>query len=171
MAENPLDQIAAEHRLQERLCDALETIADSIAAAMPEGRVDPALVQGVLIPLRDDIAAHNRIEQDMLFSLLEKRARPGDDMAELLAGLALEQATDECFVDEILGGLETLARGERVPNPATLAAQIRCCIENQRRHLAWEARVLLPLARERLTTEDLDTLARYMLKKGDEARQ
>jgi hemerythrin-like domain-containing protein len=34
--------------------------------------------------------------------------------------------------------------------------------ENQRQHVTWEERVLLPLARQRLTPEDLEEIGRNM---------
>ena len=157
-AGDPLDVIAHEHQWQLRLCDVLEKIADDL----PDN-VDLMLISVVLPMLRDDLATHVRDEEEGLFPLLRKRARPGDNFEEIAQALSLEHATDEGFAEEIVDQLELLQSGRRPENPDMLGYMLRGFFETQRRHLVWEEAVVLPLARQRLTADDLRHLSRVML--------
>jgi hemerythrin-like domain-containing protein len=157
-AGNPLDVILQEHRWQEKLCDALERIADDL----PDN-VDRMLVAAVLPMLRVDLAVHVRDEEDGLFPLMRGRSRPEDNFDEIAEVLSLEHAADAGFADEIIDQLEDLRDGRRPLNPDMLGYMLRGFFETQRRHLAWEDAVVLPLARARLRSEDLRQLSAVML--------
>ncbi len=157
-SSNPLDVIAHEHKWQEKLCNALERIADDL----PDN-VDRMLVAAVLPMLRVDLGVHIRDEEEGLFPLMRKRSQPGDNFDEIAEVLSLEHSSDEGFADEVLDQLEGLKDGARPQNPDMLGYMLRGFFETQRRHLAWEDAVVLPLARERLTAEDLRQLSRIML--------
>lgn len=164
---NPLDVIAHEHKWQEKLCDALERIADDL----PDN-VDRMLVAAILPMLRNDFAIHIRDEEQGLFPLLCKRCGPDDNFDEIASTLSIEHAADKGFADEILDQLEELNSGARPHNPDMLGYMLRGFFETQRRHLAWEDAVVLPLARQRLIDSDLQELSRVMLanRKGGNAR-
>lgn len=155
---NPLDIIAHEHMWQEKLCDALERIADDL----PDN-VDRTLVSAILPMLRDDLAVHFRDEDEGLFPLLQKRSLPDDNFDQILSVLMLEHAADEGFADEIVDHLEDLSRRVPPENPDMLGYMLRGFFETQRRHVAWENAVVMPLAYSRLTEEDLRELSRVML--------
>lgn len=155
---NPLDVIAHEHKWQQKLCDALERIADDL----PDN-VDKMLVAAVLPMLRVDLGVHIRDEEEGLFPLMCKRAQPGDNFQEIAEVLLLEHSADEGFADEIVDQLEAIKDGRRPLNPDMLGYMLRGFFETQRRHLAWEDAVVLPLARARLTADDLRQLSRVML--------
>ena len=157
-SSNPLDVISHEHRWQEKLCDALERIADDL----PDN-VDQMLVAAVLPMLRVDLGVHIRDEEEGLFPLMRGRAQPGDNFEEIAEVLLLEHSADEGFADEIVDQLENLKDGRRPQNPDMLGYMLRGFFETQRRHLAWEDAVVLPLARARLTPDDLRQLSRIML--------
>ena len=141
-----------------KLCDALERIADDL----PDN-VDKMLVAAVLPMLRVDLGVHIRDEEEGLFPLMCKRAQPGDNFKEIAEVLLLEHSADEGFADEIVDQLEVLREGRRPLNPDMLGYMLRGFFETQRRHLAWEDAVVLPLARARLTADDLRQLSRIML--------
>lgn len=155
---DPLAVIAHEHRWQERLCDALERIADDL----PDN-VDRMLVSTILPMLQQDLDIHVRDEELGLFPLLLARAAPEDNFAGIMEVLSREHAADEGFAEEIIDELECLRTSERPGNPDMVGYMLRGFFEGQRRHLAWEDAVVLPLARARLTAEDLRELGRIMV--------
>jgi hemerythrin-like domain-containing protein len=152
-----LDLIEHEHRIQAQLCSALECIADGL----PDN-VDVKLCVEVVNALRNEIPLHHRDEECGLFPLIERRALPGDNIHDILARLALEHATDESFAAELLESLEILGSGESVKNPDMVGYMLRSFFESYRRHIHWENAVVLPLARARLTAEDVAELEQAM---------
>ncbi len=154
---DPLERLAQAHAFHAGVCDMLEQIADSL----PD-EVDPLQCRQALTCLQLELPLHHKDEEVGLFPLLEKRAKPKDKIGEHLAQLSLEHATDESFADELSHELESLSLGERPHNPNMLGYMLRGFFEGYRRHLHWENTVLLPLARKRLTREDLYALAATM---------
>jgi hemerythrin-like domain-containing protein len=153
LRRSPLDLIAHEHLVQAQLCDSLERIADDL----PDN-VDRRLCTKVIDSLKFDMPLHHRDEELGLFPLIEKRALPDDNIHDILARLALEHATDESFADELLESLAGLREGKRLKNPDMVGYMLRSFFESYRRHILWENAIVLPLARARLTREDLDEL-------------
>lgn len=153
---NPLDVLIHEHTLQEAMCNCLERIADSL----PD-QVDRDQVAGVLPMLEYDLAVHICDEEYGLFPLLEKRALTEDNFSVIRTALSREHAADWSYAEDLVEHLENLQAG-RNRNPDMLGYMLRGFFDTQRRHLAWENAVLMPLARERLTAEDLKELGRIM---------
>lgn len=157
LRRSPLDLIEHEHLIQAQLCDSLERIADDL----PDN-VDRRLCLKVIDSLQNEMPLHHRDEELGLFPLIEKRAVPDDNIHEILARLALEHATDESFASELLESLEGLSEGRSLKNPDMVGYMLRSFFESYRRHILWENAIVLPLARARLTHEDLDELDRAM---------
>jgi hemerythrin-like domain-containing protein len=107
---------------------------------------------------------HHRDEELGLFPLIEKRALPSDNIHDILARLALEHATDESFASELLESLEGLREGRKIKNPDMVGYMLRSFFESYRRHILWENAIVLPLARARLTPEDLKELNSAMVR-------
>ncbi|MGI9414663.1 MAG: hemerythrin domain-containing protein [Hyphomicrobiales bacterium] len=147
-----------EHELQNKLCDALERVADGL----PEN-VDRTLVTAILPMLRNDLEIHVMDEEDGLFPLMQERVVAEDNFDAVLETLCLEHAADQGFAEEIVDQLEQLNACSRPENPDMLGYMLRGFFEAQRRHLAWENAVVLPLAHCRLTKPDLNALTRVML--------
>lgn len=154
----PLDAIEHDHLAQAQLCDCLERIADGL----PDN-VDRQLCATVIETLRLEMPRHHRDEELGLFPLIEKRAQAGDNIVDILARLALEHATDESFADELLESLELLRDGGKLKNPEMVGYMLRSFFECYRRQLLWENAIVMPLARARLTSDDLEELGRRML--------
>lgn len=152
-ARNPLDMIANAHALQVEMCDAMERIADGL----PD-EVDRRLCAQVASCLHYELPVHHHDEEEALFPLLRERAKPEDGLAEILDRLAAEHASDNDFAAEIAEALETLAQGGRPENPEMLGYMLRGFFERYRRHVHWENTLVMPLARLRLTPEDLELL-------------
>lgn len=153
----PLDVIEKDHLDQAQLCDCLEQIADGL----PDN-VDRRLCAKVTDSLRLEMPVHHRDEELGLFPLIERRAHSADNIIDILARLALEHATDESFADELFESLELLRDGGKLKNPDMVGYMLRSFFECYRRHLLWENAIVLPLARTRLTSDDLEELGRRM---------
>lgn len=155
---SPLDLIEHAHLAQAQLCDSLEQIADDL----PDN-VDRRLCQSVIDSLQFEMPLHHRDEELGLFPLIEKRALPFDNIHDILARLALEHATDESFAAELLESLEGLSEGRKLGNPEMVGYMLRSFFESYRRHIIWENTIVIPLARARLTIEDLAELNQTMI--------
>ena len=66
--------------------------------------------------------------------------------------------------------LKTCPTAQRPDNPDMLGYMLRGFFETQRRHVAWENAVVMPLAYARLTQDDLRELSRVMLDNRKEKR-
>ena len=154
---DPIELLLSAHAQHYELCDILERIADGL----PDD-ADPFLCRMALDQLTVALPRHHRDEEVGLFPLMEKRAQPEDNISEHLAQLCLEHATDESFAHELSGELVILSQGKRPNNPNMVGYMLRGFFEGYRRHLHWENTVLLPLARRRLTVDDLRELAALM---------
>ena len=158
LRRSPLDLIEHDHLVQSQLCDSLERIADDL----PDN-VDRQLCRIVIDTLKFEMPVHHRNEELALFPLIENRALPDDNIHDILARLALEHATDESFASELLESLEVLSEGRKLKNPDMVGYMLRSFFESYRRHILWENAIVLPLARARLTSEDLADLSRAMV--------
>jgi hemerythrin-like domain-containing protein len=156
-ARNPLDMIASAHALQVQMCDAMERIADGL----PD-EVDRRLCAQVASCLEFDLPLHHHDEEHALFPLLLRRALPEDGVATILERLAAEHSSDNDFASEIAEALETLGQGGRHANPDMLGYMLRGFFERYRRHVHWESTLVMPLARLRLTPDDLQALQSKM---------
>ncbi len=157
VARNPLDMIANAHAVQVEMCDAMERIADGL----PD-EVDRRLCAQVASCLLFDLPLHHHDEEEGLFPLLRARAKPEDGVDKILERLASEHSSDNDFASEIAEALETLGQGGRPANPEMLGYMLRGFFERYRRHVHWENQLVMPLARLRLTREDLAELQSRM---------
>ena len=164
LRRNALDLIDHEHRMQEHLCDILEKIADGL----PQD-VDPALCQKAVQALRHDIPLHHQDEERGLFPLLNKHATHIPVIQGAIQRLETEHDSDEGFASELIEQLEILARGGKTANANMLGYMLRGFFEGYRRHIQWEDAVIMPLAREHLSAEDLAALEQVMLKNRAQA--
>ena len=153
LARNPLDVISSAHALQVQMCDALERIADGL----PD-EVDRRLCAQLAALLQYDLPLHHHDEEAALFPLLRRRARPEDGLEEILDRLVSEHSADNDFASEIAEALDTLGQGGRPANPEMLGYMLRGFFERYRRHVQWESTLVMPMARLRLTPQDLEAL-------------
>ena len=154
---DPLALIAEDHALQLELCDLLECLADSL----PE--FNQAIVRSAAAILRQGCKPHLRLEEDMLFPLLRRRAPEGSPLGPIMQQLEAEHIADEVFAQELADELQLLADTGRLRNAEMLGYMLRGFFEQQRRHIEWENSVLLPLARQTLTREDLVQLQDWIM--------
>lgn len=150
----PLDYIFAEHFRQRILCNVLDAIACG-------NRPDRKLVAAAMKYLKTEFEPHIQDEEQDLFPLLRRRAEPEDRVDQLISQLSEEHAADKLDVQDIIDGLEALLK-RTVQVPSALASLLRRFAANERHHLTVENAIILPLARLRLTREDLWSLALHM---------
>lgn len=152
----PLDYIFADHFRQRTLCKLLDGIAT-------EKVTDLKVMTAVLRFMRDEFGMHVLDEEEDLFPLLRRRTEPEDRIEETLEELCQEHAADRKDASEIVDGLAAL---EEHAGRRKLAGALRKLIHrfaaNERRHLTVENAIVLPLARARLTVDDLRNLGRRM---------
>lgn len=157
LALNPLDVIARAHAVQEQTCDAMERIADGLP-----NDIDRMLCLQVAACLQFDLPLHHQDEDAGLFPILKSRALPEDGLEEILDCLAAEHASDNDFASEIAESLEVLGQNVQSANPDMLGYMLRGFFERYRRHVQWENMLVMPLARLRLTSGDLENLSAQM---------
>ncbi len=153
----PLEFLHAEHDHQRIKCAALERLAKD--ATYAGAREDAKLV---LDYLRDELAFHLADEEEDLFPMLRRRALPDDGIEEALALLEHEHREDLESGEMVAGDLQRLADGVPPADATAFAMNAMAFSVTQRRHLAWENGVVLPLAHKRLTEADLIKLGRKM---------
>ena len=150
----PLDYIFAEHFRQRVLCNVLDKISGA-------GKPDHMLVNAAISFLKTDFAPHVQDEEQDLFPLLRRRAEPEDRLEQLIEQLSQEHAADKLDAKQIVDGLQSLLQ-HTSKVPAGFARLLRRFAANERHHLTVENAIILPLARLRLTREDLWSLGHRM---------
>ncbi len=152
----PLDYILADHFRQRVLCSVLDDFAET-------GALDRDLAAAALRFLKTDFAPHVIDEEEDLFPLLRRRSQPEDRIEDVLGDLSQEHATDKLDADGIIDGLGTVLETEGNDSvDEDLRALLRRFAASERRHLIVENAIVMPLARARLTRDDLRNLGRRM---------
>jgi hemerythrin-like domain-containing protein len=154
---DPLSLIEEDHALQFELCDLLESLADSLPG------FDRAIARSAAAILRQGFKPHLQLEEEMLFPLLRGRVSKGSPLEPIMQQLEAEHAADAGFAHELADELQLLADIGLVRNAEMLGYMLRGFFEHQRRHIEWENRVLLPLARQTLTRADLATFQDWIM--------
>ncbi len=154
---DPLKFIRDDHFRQLRMCNLLDSFTYHLEVE-PIQELASALLQFI----QRDLPLHTADEETDLFPALRRRCRPEDGLEEVLRQLSREHDLDKDLADFVIADLEGLAQGLRRSNPTRLLMNVREFAEFQKRHLSWEDRVVLPLARQRLTQDDLAAMGRAM---------
>lgn len=155
---DPIGLIAEEHALQRELCDLLEAIADGLPQSF-----DTSLATIAVSILEGSVPRHMRLEEEALFPVLRDRVALEDPLHSVLTCLEEEHARDGASLVELTDGLKTAAQQGSVTNPDMLGYMLRGYFDSQRRHIAWEDRVVLPVARQVLTKGDLASLQAWIM--------
>jgi len=154
----PLDYIFAEHCRQADMCEVLKTFAAGYFASAP----DLNTVANILECLDIDLSLHIADEEMDLFPRLSARALPEDHFPELLRLLDKEHQRDHDLANEVCDGLKRIAQDGALDNPEQFRRAAATLAAIHLSHLNWENAVILPLARKRLTGEDLKAMGRTM---------
>jgi len=153
---DPLDFLFAEHFRQRKLCNLLEGMALS-------GFLDTRLAVGVLDFLQRDLVLHVADEEEDLFPLVRRRCKAGDQIDRVLSKLSAEHVDDHHLASILADGLQhAVSHSRSIAEEPGLSDVMADFARNERRHLALENAVLLPLARRRLAAADLAELSARM---------
>lgn len=155
--EDPLDFIRQDHARQLRMCNLLDAFTEKL-------ELEPVkpLASALLDYLTGDLPLHTQDEEEDLRPALEARREPEDGLDDVLKQMSKEHELNRDLVSFLIDDLEALAEGRTLSNPVRLLMNVKEFSETQRRHVTWEEQVLLPLARQRLTPEDLARIGRNM---------
>jgi hemerythrin-like domain-containing protein len=158
LTPDPLGLIDEEHALQRELCDLLEAIADSLPHDF-----DRELAMTAVSILERSVPSHMAIEEQALFPRLRERVPLDDPLRRALECLEEEHERDGMMLFEMIDSLKCAIEELQISNPDMLGYQLRGFFESQRRHIAWEDRVVLPAARALLDPTDLAAIQRWII--------
>lgn len=153
LMHEPLNWLFAEHFRHRQLCRAIDRLASG-------GAFDGARIRRVLDFLRHDLPLHVIDEEEDLFPLLRRRSQPGDELEKVLGVLSAEHKADVDKAAAVCGHLEEALERRRAPGHDLKARKaLTEFAVQERRHVALENAVVLPIARLRLGEADLRTLS------------
>lgn len=156
LLSRPLDWFTAEHYRHRQFCALMHDLAESTA-------FEPEALSAVVAFLRHEVGRHVADEEEDFFPLLRSRALPEDDIEDVLGRLSGEHQGDQAHGHALRAHLERCAQAHTPPglDPAVSLA-LQAFAAQELRHLALENAVVLPLARLRLSTADLQTLSQQL---------
>jgi hemerythrin-like domain-containing protein len=147
--QDPIAFILEEHDRQFEICAHLETLV-SASESEPSARWAASLLEF----LTKDLPVHIEDEERDLFPMLAARQGDNQDLPVILDQLVLEHELDRGLVEPIVDDLRDVAEGRVLADPTRFDMYVRTFTEAMRRHINWENRVVLPLARRLLSEED-----------------
>lgn len=153
LIREPLEFLFAEHYRHRQMCKILEFLAVC-------QDFDAELVASTDDFIRYDLALHVIDEEDDLFPLLRRRCAEDDDIEDVLGRLSADHALDQELARAVRAVL-ALALERRVA-PAAIPGAPETLLQlarQEKSHMALENAVVMPLARRRLTGEDLLALS------------
>lgn len=155
--ETPRDPIAfiqEEHDRQIEICARLENLVNAL-----EFESCARGAESLLGFLTTDLPVHIEDEERDLFPLLASRQADDQNLTIVLDQLVAEHELDRGLVEPIVESLRRIADG-RPPADLRRFCMDACAFsEAMRRHINWENRVVIPLARRLLGAEDRAQLA------------
>lgn len=156
LAHEPLNWLFAEHYRHRQLCRLIERVGTATILLRDEA-------EEILTFLDQDMALHIIDEEEDLFPLLRRRCLPEDELGPLLGSLSAEHR-DDMEQTRILSALlvQALADGQAPGHDLETQRLFTDFALHERRHIALENAVILPIARLRLTPCDLRALSTRM---------
>ncbi|MFN3522088.1 MAG: hemerythrin domain-containing protein [Phenylobacterium sp.] len=153
---DPLNFFFAEHYRHRQLCRAI----DELAAAT---FFDAERISEVVDFLRFEAPVHIIDEEEDLFPLLRRRCLPEDELEGILGELSAEHKADGVLGKRVRTYLEACLEKRLAPGADLLRrGDLTAFAAQERRHLALENAIVLPIARLRLSPEDLCGLSRRL---------
>ncbi|WP_377512148.1 hemerythrin domain-containing protein [Octadecabacter sp. R77987] len=149
---NPLDFIAEDHLAEREICALIDSVA---ASDVPDAQT----CERIITFLKYQLPAHLEDEERDLFPMLRRRCDAEDEIDKALDKLENDHehaADDTPAVIALLAGQAIDAAGR---------TRLTDYARNARRHLIFENAIILPLARLRLRTSDLNRMRANMLKR------
>lgn len=156
---DPLDFIAEDHLRERQICALIDGIAN---AENP----DIADVQNVLSFLGEELTLHLEDEEVGLFPMMSDKCTAEDEIDRVIKRLRADHANIVSMVSPVKQSLAHLLSGTSTrPLDEEQRATLTEFANRARRHLIVENAIILPIARARLGTADLDALRLGMLQR------
>src|SRR3990167_5923849 len=153
---DPLDFFFAEHFRHRQLCHLIDQLSATVF-------FDADRIAEVVDFLRFEAPIHIIDEEEDLFPLLRRRCLPEDDVEGVLGVLSAEHKADAILGRGVRDYLERCLDTRAAPGVSMDGRRdLAAFAAQERRHLALENAVVLPIARQRLTPEDQTGLARRL---------
>ena len=152
---HPLEFLEGHHDRQRLICVALETLAQE-----PTSKTAPETARMILAYFERELPLHIADEEKDLFPLIRERCDEDDGFDEIVAMLEEEHDSDMDLHSRLVPALKLLADQTGLETIDVFARDAISFATLQRRHLAWENGAVLPLARQCLSQEDLDGMAK-----------
>ncbi|WP_297695200.1 hemerythrin domain-containing protein [Phenylobacterium sp.] len=156
LIKRPLDWFTAEHYRHRQFCALMHGLSRAVL-------FEPEPIAAVVEFLRHELGRHLSDEEEDLFPLLRARARPEDEVEQVLGRLTAEHRGDMAHGHGLRLHLERCLETHTAPGLDPAAALALDAFATQElRHLALENAVVLPLAKLRLSARDLKALSRRL---------
>ncbi len=153
---DPLDFFFAEHFRHRQLCHLIDQLSATVF-------FDADRIAEVVDFLRFEAPIHIIDEEEDLFPLLRRRCLPEDELEGVLGVLSAEHRADAVLGRAVRTHLEACLDTRSAPGASVEGRRdLSAFATQERRHLALENAVVLPIARQRLSEEDLTGLARRL---------
>jgi hypothetical protein len=159
----PVEYLAPLQRMSEALeakrwiCGLAETIADSL----PEPSSLLCLRAAAMI--RNDLPVYHADAGQCLLPQLRIRHADAGWITLMLRQIEADHNQLEIYTDEAADLLERIGTGHATLQERNVAGYaLRCFFEGLRRHVSWEQNVILPLASDSLTMDDMLIIASGM---------
>lgn len=156
LLKNPLNFIAEDHLRLRTMCAELDRLTDTTT-------IEGAAISAMIEYLTHELPLLLSDEDDDLMPLVLARAEQEDELPKLAARLEEEHRKITDLLKAVTTGLSGLALTTSLTDD--LRTAMREFTNAARRHVILENAVLLPLARTRLTEDDLHKLRAGMLKR------
>lgn len=154
---DPIEFLLAEHLNHRRMCNALERLAEASDCDAPR-------ITALLDFIRFDLTLHVIDEEEDVFPLLRRRCLPEDEVDIVLDRLGLEHAEDKSLSERARDVLNACLIARKPASEIEGGAEALITFaRHERRHLALENAVIIPLARRRLVGADLAALGERFL--------
>lgn len=152
--DNPLDFIAEDHMREREVC----ALIDKLVALVPIGDADR---DRMLAFLREQLPRHLEDEEFDLFPMMLERCEPEEEIDKVIERLTSDHDHAQVDAPATVALIQTKTADLTRDDCARLADFAR----HSRRHLVLENAIILPIARARLTEDDLRIMKRHMQKR------
>ena len=152
--DHPLDFIAEDHMREREVC----ALIDRLVALVP---ISPADREKIVVFLQEQLPHHLEDEEIDLFPMMLERCEPEDEIGKVIDRLTSDHEHAHADAPAIIAQIQSDV-AELSSEACTRMADFA---RHSRRHLVVENAIILPIARARLTEEDLRIMKRHMLER------
>jgi hemerythrin-like domain-containing protein len=153
---DPLDWFFAEHYRHRQACSLMEHVAQAAV-------FDETAIRRLIRFIQDDLPLHLIDEDEDLFPLLRHRALAEDDIERILGLLCADHKQDRQQAKLLADLLRAALQTGQAPSADPRAQEaLSAFATHERRHLALENAIVLPIARQRLSADDLAGLGQRL---------